>query len=377
MLRKWNFCRCEKTSSIPRFSATLSLFAFVVIVSPGCGGKPPAKPAATQGTSVASNKAVAAKAVDQDDSSEDTGMSKKTASGKSVRKSVRGIPYDAFFDNPLGELENTAVVASAAAPKKEGAEMATDAAAKPTAEATKPAASGGGTGWGDLVTIDMVQEEAKKARNHLNSKMTSLKEFNDVTGWTEIAIDGAVLAALGGIALEHGEAASWKANAHYIRDFGGQLCSASVGPGKDNYEKSKAAQEKLTAIFSGSVPADAGDVPAKRPFHEVADRNGLMKRIEKARDWMKLNINTEAKFKSDADAVLHESMVILAFGKVIATEGYTSADEEEYQKFAEALLNGAKEVHSAVKDQSFDKFTKALDKVNKSCTDCHSSYGTG
>ena len=91
---------------------------------------------------------------------------------------------------------------------------------------------------------------------------------------------------------------------------------------------------------------------------------------------MRDNINTEAKLKGESEAIVHEAMVIAALGKIVAADGYSSADEADYQQFANALINGAKDAAAAAKDQNFQKFTDSMNKVNKSCEQCHANYGS-
>lgn len=278
---------------------------------------------------------------------------------------------DAFFDNPLEIVANSAVVASPAGEMP--AAPATTANDTP-APGDSVAASGGG-GLSELIPMDNVQSEVKKIQNRLKASLQGQGTYNG--NYKDISVDGSVMAAMAGIALQHSGEASWKANAPVIRDLGLELADAAVGLGKDNYEKSKAAYEKLESVFGGSVPADAPKGDPKRPIHEAASRTGLMKRIEKARNHLRDNINTEAKLKSDVEGVLHETLIITTLGKMVAMEGYESADESDYQDYANALINGGKEASAAVKDQSFQKFTEAMNKVNKSCDQCHANYGTG
>ncbi len=288
------------------------------------------------------------------------------------KKKDGGIPLDAFFDNPLEVASNNAVVA---APANAGENPAVATVDKPKGDAPKSAATGGALVWSELLPMENLQGEVKKVQNRLKASMQGQGTYNG--NYKEIAVDGAVIAAMAGIAIEHSGEVTWKANAPLIREFGHELSQAATGLGKDNYEKSKVAYEKLESVFSGTIPPDAPKAAPKRPFNETADRTGLMKRIERAAFHLRDNINTEAKFKSGSDDVQHETLVISTLGKVVATEGYSSADEADYLQFAEALINGAKEANTAAKDQSFQKFTDSMNKVNKSCAQCHANYGNG
>ena len=108
--------------------------------------------------------------------------------------------------------------------------------------------------------------------------------------------------------------------------------------GKENFEKTKSAFQKLTSVLDGSIPADAGEVPQTRPFHEAASRKGLMRRIERAKDWLKQDVNSEAKFKSMPDQIQHEAAILAALASVITTEGYDYTENDDYQQFARSLI---------------------------------------
>jgi hypothetical protein len=293
-----------------------------------------------------------------------------TADGSKKKKSE--IPYDAFFDNPLEVADDKTTVASAPAATTKEPAGATD---KPMNDA--PAASGGGSSsWSEMFPMENLQTEVKKIQNRLKASLQGQGTYNG--NYKDIAVDGSVMAAMAGLAIEHSGDVTCKKNAPLIRDFGHELAQSATGLGKENYEKSKAAYEKMDSVFGGAIPADAPKSPAsKRPFNETADRDGLMKRIEKARNHLRDNINTEAKLKSDTESIVHETLIISTLGKIVATEGYSSADEADYQQFADALINGAKDATTAAKDQSFQKFTDSMNKVNKSCDQCHANYGNG
>lgn len=354
----WSFGnrrRCEMASSR---AVGLGLVLVATNWMIGCGGSAPPK---TQQQS--EQEAPPSKAAPR---AEVIATAEHTERGP---KKKEGIPLDIiFFDEPLNVIKDNSTVAVAAP------------ATTPATGAVKPmeqpaAASGGGAiAWNELLPADVLQAEAKKIMNRSKGWLQGQGTYNG--NYKDIAVDGSVMAALAGVAIDTTGEVGWKANAPYIRDFGFELSEGATGLGKDNYEKSKLAFEKLESIFSGSVPADAKKADPKRPFHETAGREGLMKRIDKAKNWMRDNINTEAKLKGEGDAIVHEAMVIAALGQIVATEGYVSADEEDYQQFAKALIGGAKEAATAARDQNFQKFEDSMNKVNKSCEQCHASYGS-
>ena len=346
----------------------MSMVLIALVCAIGCGGK--AETTSKGEKSAAAPKTSSKSKTTARNEDGDAGDSKSASSGGG-KKSSRGIPYDAFFDDPLGEVSNTAAAPMTATVAKTDAAPA-ETPAKTTTDAPKAAAGGGGLVWSDFISIDVVQDETKKLRNQITTDMQGPGSYNKKC--KDISWDAAALAGLAGIGIEHSEAASWKSNAHFIRDFCSELSSASGQPGKEYFDKSKVAYEKLASVFGGTVPADAGDVVAKRPFSETAERSGLMKRIEKASEWLRLNINTEAKLKSELETIQHEAMLIAAFGKIIAMEGYPDTEEADYQKYATDLITGGKEAGEAAKDMNSAKFTESINKIGKSCTECHPKY---
>ena len=289
------------------------------------------------------------------------------------RKFVNKIPYDVFFDDPLGIVtKNKDTVAPSSESKGTG---------EPTVSTTKtelPANSGSakkeGIEWENILSISELQSEVKTIRNSLNKAMTNQGSYK--SAFKEVAIEGAELAALAGILQAHPESLSWKDKAHYVRDFGAAMNQSAVGVTKENFDNTKSAFQKLASVLDGSIPTDAGDVPESRPFNEAASRKGLMKRLEKAKNFLQQDINSEAKFKSQADQARHEASILAALGTVITTSGYEYTSEDDYQKHAKSLIDGGKAAVTALQEESFDQFKQAVDKMNKSCTDCHQSYGT-
>ena len=215
-----------KPGRLSRFVRRLgpSMVLIVLACAFGCGGSK------TETTSKGEKAAAAPKtaskskpAIRNEDS--DAGESKSAQNG--VKKSSRGIPYDAFFNDPLGEVANTAAAPMAATVVKTDA-ASSETPTKPTTDT--PKAAGGRLVWSDFISIDVVQDETKKLRNQITTDMQGPGSYNKKC--KDISWDAAALAGLAGIGIEHSEAASWKTNAHFIRDFCSELSSASGQPGK-------------------------------------------------------------------------------------------------------------------------------------------------
>ena len=290
------------------------------------------------------------------------------------RKWLGDIPLDVFYDDPLAVVADSAKVAATAPMNSDaGNTPAPTTTEKPAADTTT-ASAGMGSDWKDMISIEQVQAETKRIRNHLTVALQSAGTYNG--HYKELQVDGAVMAALANIVASHPESITWKPNAKFIRDYGQQLSEAATALGKEAYEKSQTASEKMTAVLDGNAPSDDNVAP-QRPFGEVANRAGVMKRIEKASEWMRTNIATENKFKSELEQIQTEATIIATLGKVVVDPSYESAGEDDYKGWAQNLIDGARDAVQSTQDQAFPKFQSAINKINKACQDCHASYGNG
>lgn len=342
----------------------------------GCGSRTPAPatetpPAATTPAATA-NPATPALAT--------TPAGGETTSSKSTggRKWLGDIPYDVWFDDPLAVVANSQTVAAppnmAANSGTGGTMAATDVPTtpKPAAETPVATVAGGAVDWKQTISADELQEEVKRIRNRLTQQLQSTGTYSG--NYKDIQSDGAVIAAIGAIVERHPDELSWKSNAKFVRELGGQLREASKALGKEGYDKSSAVFEKLTSVLAGSVPPDVGAADEKKPFGQAASRAGVMVRMQKAFDWLKSNITTEGKLKSEQETVMHETIVLLALSVVAADATYDSGEEDDYKKHAQKMIEASRAASAAAKEMDFSKFQEAMDKVNKTCSDCHNDY---
>jgi cytochrome c556 len=299
----------------------------------------------------------------------------------SGRKWYGNIPYDIWFNEPLTvAAENTAVAAAnvpTTTPDVKPSAGEQPLAAPTPAGSDTPAstAATGAADWKALAPISVLEAETKKIRNHLTESLKSVGQYN--ANYKDIQADGATLAAIAAIVLEHPDPISWKENAAHIRDLGAKIAQEAQGLGKKPFDATQIPFEQLIVILDGSKPQGLEAAESTVDFAERADRGGLMKRMEKSFEWMKKNVTTESVFKSEKETLLHESAVLAALASVIATEGYTSADEDEYKGFAKGLIDASRGITQDVQSENFTGFTNNINQVQKKCDECHVEYRNG
>jgi hypothetical protein len=351
----------------------ISVLALAAILGAGCGsGSGKGTTASADGGDEASVGAQVASAAEP--KTRKPGARKKSAQGKTIK----GIPIDVWpevwLKDPLAVAAEKGSATGATTGDADAA-VAQSGTRPPAAEAEKPvpapgaAPAAGAADWPALMNGEALADETKAIKNSLTQYLQDVGRYN--SKWKDAKVDATVLAALAGVAIEHPEAPSWKPNAKYIRDAASQIATESKANGEKFYTPARKAYDRLDALLSGSKPPDVGEAADKVKFSEVANRYSLMKRLERTRDWMKSEINSEAAFKKESARLSHEAAVLALLGKVIQTPDYPDSDADEYRAFAETLVKSGVEIQEAVKNQDFKAFTESLDRSAKACTQCH------
>ncbi len=345
-----------------RIAFTLCGLACLLLLMPGCGKK------------AASRHKDGGEVTDQGAS----GKHKKS-SGKVTKKTKPKV----WENDPLAIAANRAPIgggggggggggnAAPSAPKDTPAQAA-PAANKPP---DKPAASsGGGDDWKSVISNDTIVDETKKIKARLTDALQNVGKYNG-NYKDGISVDGAVMAALAGIVIANPDVSvSWKGDAAHVRDLGGEVSKKAKGLGQASYDPTKQAWDKLEALLSGNKPPGLEDAAPVIPFSEVAGRGPLMKRMEKAFQWMKSNIGTDELMKKNAETITNEASMLAALAKVVASVGYNSADEAEYQGYVKEMIKANMDVLAAIKNEDFKAFTEANSRSQKACNDCHQDY---
>ncbi len=337
----------------------------------GCGPKSPATegenttPAPAAPVPAAPSNQGAAPSVPRQDNPQGGGAN---------RKYVDGIPYDVFFDQPLMvAAENQG--GPPQSPTTPGVAMSTPPAQTSVAESTsqpKPASSGGGSNWGDVVSKELLQDEVNRIRNSLSNNLNSVGNYNREL--LTIQADASVLAALAGVVTQYDENFTWKDKAKYVRDMSAVIASAAESRGRPAFESAEKPFLNIVEILNGGSPADLPDSDDVTVFSDVAERNLLMKQVKVNADWLTTTISSEAEMKSKKDEIISRSVVLAIIGKVIKQEDYVFADEAEYQEYCVELLEAGLKMANGAREDNFDDFRTGLDLMNKSCNDCHPKY---
>ncbi len=338
----------------------------------GCSGKPPA-PAAGQTASEDGTDQEPADSEKNSTSKPDSGSRGQAVAAASKRPMVGDIPLDVWLENPIGESKKTGGAAPTSTPDKPVETVAAKTAPMPAEAPAEAPKTAGANDWATVVSIEDLQEETKKIRLELQDYLSAIGKYN-AHYKDDIVAEGSVLSAIGAIAIVHPEKVSWKDHAAHVRDIAAEMAKKSKGLGQKPFDETKKEFEKLDGLLSGNPPPDLGEATPDIPFSEVVSRRGIMKRLQASSDYLRANFQTEAALTKGQDDAAHAAAIVAALAKVIGTEGYGNADEEEYQGFVKGLMEANLTMAKAARDKDFAAFSEANGKVIKFCNECHGAY---
>ena len=280
------------------------------------------------------------------------------------RQWIGEIPLDVWFDDPLAIVQNNSqvVLSDNAEPEtnpREGQE-------------NKPIPETAAADWDSVISREALEDEVKQIRSELNGSLRTVGVYN--SSYKEIQVHGATLSALAGIAISHPDVVRWRDNAEYVRDLGTQISEQATGLGRKHFDKTQLTYEQLTTVLDGSLPAGLGEAASVVDFADASDRSDLMRRMDLAFQWLKTHVDSPKSLKSNSEKIQHEAQILAALSKVLSTQGYDSADEPEYQDYLQSMNSGSLAIPQAVQSDNYAGFGTALDRVKKSCDDCHGDY---
>ena len=279
---------------------------------------------------------------------------------------IGDVPRDIFFPDPLAVAADRTPVGTATV----AADPMTDPAGSDTStEPAKPAGTAAAGDWKSVIGIEPLKSEVKAIRNSLTGHLQNVGKFN--SGLKAIPSNGATLAVLAAVAASHPDEVSWKKNAKFIRDLAGQMLTEKLARGRTSFEQVKAPFETIIEILDGGSPAELPESKDQAAFSDVADFGYLMQRIDRGFKWIQGNARDEESYKEHAAKVRHEVAVMRVLARVIKEEGYGWADDEDFVKHADAMLDACLAVETAVASEMFADYDKAIGKIDQLCTQCH------
>ena len=280
------------------------------------------------------------------------------------------IPYDVFYDRPLDLIGTTpslgvAMTSAAAAPT---------AAAAPVVAETAPSEPAAGTSrWAEVISGEVLDEEAKLIRTRLTGNLQTVATYNNSIDAT--TTDALVLAALAGIAERTDADVRWKDRAAEIKTLAYDVWSKVGSRGAKAFRGTQQPFETLlVAMDGGRVDVDADP---EEPFGDYADRSSLMMRIEQSVNLLRNTTPNEAKLAANQRDIIREASVLAALGEVVAQPSYEYTEEAEYATSAREFVDACLAIRTAAENKDFAGFESGMARVQTQCGVCHGRYKFG
>jgi len=362
--------------AILKYGIALSLVTMLVAV-PGCGGG---------GGGGKKKSETAGASTDKPKSKPKSGGSTKpspTQGNDEGRRTVGGIPFDVYFENPLAEASDQRLVAGGGAATTGGTDgtMNTGGNATPPPTATvepkpEPAAAGSdGPTWAELISPEELLSEVQSIRNDLNSRLVNFGAYKRAQ--LEIPVFGSTLAFLADIARRQDGDIKWKDKAHFIRALSIQMVdvtSSSTAGVKKSYDSVNESYLKICDILDGNDPPELPEVEAEADFADFVEIGYLMKRLERGEKWLLTNVGSEDGFNEKGTLAQREVSLFAAISQSFKSEGFGYGEYEDFSGWADEFRDASRGMHKAVDAKAFDEFDGLRSLLTQKCTQCHGVY---
>ncbi len=280
------------------------------------------------------------------------------------------------FENSVLELFATDARTKIGSGSLPGEKKAAPPGTPNSAPGESPAAAPqmGDFAWSKLISSDSLESEIKslgtvaadavKTPNNFKSKGREVAQG----AFTELAM-------LFGVISQFDGDVKWKKDALGLEKAYAQAGNNCKTSSDAAYKEAKKRTEDLGELFKGgSIELPKADGPGT--WHELLNRPVLMKRLEEARQGGRVAKYTgsKAEFKKGKDKLMQEAQVLAVISEVIKDQGFESANDESYQKFAQAFQGHCLALVEAVKSDDADKAQAAFAQVSKACDTCHGDF---
>ena len=226
--------------------------------------------------------------------------------------------------------------------------------------------------WSKIITRDSVENEVKALQQNLQKLGMSVSRFN--TQFREIQQEFSLLAMMFAIIHEFDTDVRWKKYASTAQKIFAEAATKSRAPSKSAFEHAKQKKQDLLELVRGGTIKIIEDTENFQ-WPNVIDRTTIMVRLEKAlSEVLKPDTSSESQFKKSKDRILQQAHMVAAMGKVVTLEDMDEADEEDYVQYADDMRIAAGELAVAVENSDFKLATKAVNRIEQSCNDCHGDW---
>ncbi|WP_143543896.1 cytochrome c [Rhodopirellula sp. MGV] len=287
---------------------------------------------------------------------------KRAPAPKFDTKSTQGIFFPSVSDAIQGDR-----------PSLESLRQTKTTSVAVTPGATASGDSSGGDGpWDKLITATSIEDEVKRMKLHYDSVVTTPGPFKS-GGYEDARLDLMVLSSLFAITSEYKGDIRWKEESAAARDLLARTAFNCNAGTTQVFNEAKTRKDDLQDLISGGGlrgrKAEEGN-----DWSSIADRAPLMNYIETLNDQLREASASKELVDNEPGDVRRPAEVLAAMARILIQEGMDDADDEDYRKYSQAMMNAALEVKRGVEVKDYDMVSRGVGGIMQSCDDCHGEY---
>jgi len=234
--------------------------------------------------------------------------------------------------------------------------------------------AGAGGGWEKFVSATTLENEVKALKKEVDGSISTPTDFKS-RGARKVRQHFALLASTFGIIGEYSGDVRWKRFAHDARETFAQSSKNAKTVSDGSYKEAKLRKEDLQTLLSGGSFSSTKKGEAEFEWDKVVLRSQVMRRIELAqKDRLKPMTSSEAEFKKNKDAIIHEAEMLAAMTEILTKDEMENGDDGDYEAFCRSMQKACDEIKTAVTDGDVAKASSALGDIMQACDDCHGDY---
>ena len=246
-----------------------------------------------------------------------------------------------------------------------------------TGSSTTTATEGNATGeyaWVTRMSTESIEAFVKGAKSNLDKIVSTPAKF--ASGAYEESRREFTLLALMFAAIEkYPTEVRWKKSAAVARHrFAKAAAASKVGSSQAFQEAKSTLQDLGDMLNGGQMPGEAA-ADDEANWAEAIDRSIAMQIMENGlREHLMTGISNAAEFSDKAEQLQQHVEFLAIAGEVLKLPGMPDADDKEYVKWCDQMVQNALAVSEAIKTKQLDGARSGIGLIDQTCTKCHEGY---
>ena len=230
-----------------------------------------------------------------------------------------------------------------------------------------------GERWSSFISRDTIEDEIKLMHQSLQRSVTTPSGFN--SKFREVRQQFNLLSMLFGIIHEYDQDIRWKRFAGTYQISAAETAAKALKPTRPAFQAAKTARDDLGELVRGGGITINKKVETTLQWSDVIQRRSIMTQLDAmVGEILKPGVSSKDEFKNNRDKILRSANLVSAMAKVLTKEGMDEAEDDGYVAFAKKMGAAANQLKLATQSDEFDTATKAVNRIEQSCTDCHAEW---